>query len=130
MIVGLKHIGVAVRSIDDTMALWSKIYGAKELKRDAFEIAGQTSALVQIGNTYIELMEPLVGFEDHSTVYKFLQSHGEGVHHLSFKSDNLAADIENMESANVRILGKSNPIVFTHPKTTTGIVNEITEMDD
>jgi methylmalonyl-CoA/ethylmalonyl-CoA epimerase len=130
MIVGIKHIGVAVKSIDDTMALWSKIYGAKELKRDAFEIAGQTSALVQIGDTYLELMEPLPGFEDRSTVYKYLQTHGEGLHHLSFKTDDLAGDIKTMEEAGVKILGAGGPIVFTHPKTTTGIVNEITEMDD
>lgn len=130
MIVGVKHIGVAVKSIDDTMALWSKLYGAKELKRDAFEIAGQTSALVQIGNTYFELMEPLAGFEERSTVYKYLQTHGEGLHHLSFKTDDLAADIERLEAEGVKVMGKGAPIVFTHPKTTTGIVNEITEMDD
>ena len=75
-------------------------------------------------------MEPLPGYEDRSTVYKFLQKHGEGLHHVSFKSDDLDADVANMESMGVRILGKGEPTVFTHPKTTTGIVNEVTEQDD
>ncbi len=130
MIIGMKHIGVAVRSIDDTMALWSELYGAEELKRDAFEMAGQTSALVRIGDTYFELMEPLPGFEDRSTVYKFLQTHGEGLHHLSFQTDDLDADAAHMESLGVKVLGKGQPVIFTHPKTTTGIVNEITEESD
>lgn len=129
MITGIKHIGVAVNSIDSTMELWSKIYGAVELKRDAFEIAGQTSALVKIGNTYIELMEPLEGIEK-STVRKFLETHGEGLHHLSFKSSDLNEDIDLLEKNGVKVLGKGAPVVFTHPKTTTGIVNEISDMDD
>lgn len=129
MITSIKHIGVAVHNIDKTMKLWSKIYGAVELKRDAFEMAGQTSALVQIGNTFIELMEPLEGVEK-STVRKFLENHGEGLHHLSFKSSDLKEDVALLEENGIKVIGKGSPIVFTHPKTTTGIVNEISDMDD
>lgn len=129
MIEKIKHIGVAVRSIDKTMELWRQIFGAEELKRDAFEIVGQTSALVRIGETYIELMEPLEGAE-HSTVRKFLETHGEGIHHLSLKSDDLSEDVVNLESHGIKVLGAGHPVVFTHPKTSGGIVYEITEAED
>ena len=129
MIQKIKHIGVAVQSIDKTMELWSRAFGAVELKRAAFEMVGQTSALVKIGETYIELMEPLVGAE-HSTVRKFLESHGEGIHHLSLKSSDLAADVANLQACGVKVLGAGQPVVFTHPKTSGGIVYEITEMED
>lgn len=129
MIEKVKHIGVAVHSIDQTMELWSQIFGAVELKRASFEIVGQTSALVQIGNTYIELMEPLEGAE-RSTVRKYLETHGEGIHHLSLKSDDLAGEIENLGKHGVKVLGAGQPVVFTHPKTSGGVVYEITEMED
>lgn len=129
MIEKIKHIGVAVESIDKTMELWRECFGAVELKRAPFEIVGQTSALVQIGDTYIELMEPLPGAA-RSTVGKFLETHGEGIHHISLKSTDLASDIKALEAHGVRILGAGQPVVFTHPKTSHGVVYEITEMDD
>ena len=74
-------------------------------------------------------MEPVPGVEK-STVRKYLDTHGEGFHHLSFKSDNLSEDIERMKGEGVKIIGEGFPIVFTHPKTTGGTVLEITEQDD
>lgn len=129
MIEKVKHIGVAVYNIDDTMAQWSVLFGAQELKRAAFEQVGQTSALVQIGETYFELMEPLEGAK-HSTVRKFLDTHGEGIHHISLRSTALADDVANLDAHGVRVLGAGAPVVFTHPKTSGGIVYEITEMED
>lgn len=129
MIEKVKHVGVSVHSIDQTMSLWSQVFGAVELKRAAFDIVGQTSALVRIGDTYIELMEPLEGAE-RSTVRKFLETHGEGIHHLSLKSSDLAADTAALEAHGVKVLGAGQPVVFTHPKTSGGIVYEITEMED
>ena len=129
MIERIKHIGIAVNSIDETMDLWKDIFGAEELKRDAFEIVGQTSALIRIGECYIELMEPLDEAKK-STVRKFLETHGEGIHHLSLKSTDLEKDIERLESRGIKIIGKGQPVVFTYPKTTNGILYEITEMED
>lgn len=129
MIEKVKHIGIAVRSIDNAMALWGPAFGAKELKRDKFEMAGQVSALVQIGDTCFELMEPLEGAAQ-STVRKFLETHGEGIHHISLKSSDLASDIACLQECGVKVLGAGQPVVFTHPKTSGGIVYEITEMDD
>ena len=129
MIKKIKHVGVATNSIDETMKLWKEAFGAEVLKRDPFEMMGQESALVKIGESYVELMQPLEG-ADKSTVRKYLETHGEGVHHLSLLSDNLAEDLETLKSQGVKILGEGAPVVFTHPKTSLGIVYEITEMDD
>ena len=128
MIEKIKHVGIAVRSIDETIELW-KSFGAEKLKQDDFEIMGQTSALVRIGDTCFELMQPLPGCKE-SPVEKFLAAHGEGLHHLSLKSSDLAEDVTNLESQGVRVLGVGQPVVFTHPKTSGGIVFEITEDDD
>lgn len=129
MIKKIKHVGVAVNSIDETLKLWEACFGAEVLKRDPFEMMGQESALIKVGDSYVEMMQPLEGAE-RSTVRKFLETHGEGVHHLSLLSDNLAEDLENLKAHGVKILGEGAPVVFTHPKSSYGIVYEITEMDD
>lgn len=128
MLVKVKHIGFAVNSIDKTMKHWSAAYGAKEVReRKTFAQIGQTSTLVQIGETCFELMEP---YGEEGVVPKFLKTHGEGFHHLSWLSNDLAADCEQLEAAGVKVLGKGQPVVFTHPKTTDGVVFEITEIED
>ena len=128
MLTKVKHIGFAVNSIDETMERWSKAYGAVEIReRKTFAEIGQTSTLVAIGETHFELMEP---YGEEGTIPKFLRTHGEGFHHLSWLSSDLEADTEMLEAAGVKVLGKGQPVIFTHPKTTDGVVFEITEMDD
>ena len=97
MLLKVKHIGYVCRSIDDTMAEWSAKFGAKEVRpRKTFAEIGQTSTLVEIGETRFELMEP----------------YGD------------------LDAAGVKVLGAGNPVIFTHPKTCSGFVFEITEEED
>ena len=129
MLKKLKHVGIAVKSIDETMARWSKQFGAVEVReRKTFEPIGQTSTLVQIGDTFIELMEPW-GTEE-STISKFLANNGEGFHHLSWLTDDVNAEGEHLTETGVKVLGQGQPVTFTHPKSTGGLVFEITEMED
>lgn len=129
MLKKLKHVGIAVKSIDETMARWSKQFGAVEVReRKTFEPIGQTSTLVQIGDTFIELMEPW-GTEE-STISKFLANNGEGFHHLSWLTDDVKAEGEHLAETGVKVLGQGQPVIFTHPKSTGGLVLEITEMED
>lgn len=127
MLQFVKHIGIAVSSIDKTMERWSAQYNAVEEKRMTIPEIGQTSALVRIGSSYFELMEP---FGDSGVIPAFLARHGEGIHHISLLSDNLNDDVERLEKEGVMVLGKGMPVVFTHPKTSDGIVFEITEQPD
>lgn len=129
MLKKLKHVGIAVKSIDETMERWSKQFGAVEVReRKTFEPIGQTSTLVQIGDTFIELMEPW-GTEE-STISKFLANNGEGFHHLSWLTDDVKAEGEHLTETGVKVLGQGQPVIFTHPKSTGGLVFEITEMED
>ena len=122
MITGINHVGMVVKNIDETLKLLSALFGAKEIGRKSFPELGQTSCLVSIGNSKYELMEP-IGTE--GVVPKFLAKYGEGFHHISLLSDNLAADCDNMEKQGVKMLGRSAEIAFTHPKYTGGILYEI-----
>jgi len=134
MIKGLNHIGVCVYSIDNALEILRKAFGAEEVGergRMSYEKLGQTSALIQIGDFKIELMEPYGEVE--GTVGKFLRKHGEGLHHISLLTDDIDALDEHLASIGVHSLAKApkgikdDRVMFTHPKETTSIVFEICE---
>jgi methylmalonyl-CoA epimerase len=128
MITGVNHIGLVVKSIDETLERWALQFGAREIGRREFPDLGQTSALVGIGESRFELMEPL-GTE--GVVPSFLEKHGEGLHHISLHSDDFHEDCGRLEQTGVRTIGiPGEPVMFTHPRTTNGVVFEIMEGRD
>jgi methylmalonyl-CoA epimerase len=123
MITGINHVGLVVKNIDETLNLLAGLFGAKEIGRKAYPDLGQTSCLVSIGESKYELMEP-IGTE--GVVPKFLAKYGEGFHHISLLSNDLDADCQHFEKMGAKILDKSDEMAFLHPKTTGGILYEIT----
>lgn len=127
MIKKVNHIGFAVRSIDDTLKMLEKAFGAKELGRMEYPAMGQVSCLVAVGSSRYELMEPI---GDKGVVPKFLANHGEGFHHISLLTDDLDQECADMEVAGITITAKMGDTFFTHPKSTGGIVYEVTVRED
>ncbi len=134
MIKGLAHIGVAVYSIDDALKVLNAAFGAVDVSpggRKSFPEMGQTSALIQIGDFMIELMEPYG--EVDGVTGKFLKKHGPGLHHISLISDDLDADDDVLAAAGIHSIGKTpkdvkeDRFLFTHPKETAGIEFEVTQ---
>lgn len=127
MLTELLHIGFAVHSIDETLAHLEKL-GAKEIGRKAMAEIGQTSALIQIGNVRYELMEPL---GKKGVVPKFLEKHGAGFHHISFKCNNADEEAARLLKQGIELLGKipgdGKSKFFTHPKSTCGVIYEINQ---
>lgn len=126
MITGINHVGLVVKSIDETIELMNKFMNVQELQRIPLKPMGQTSCELQFGDSRYELMEPL---GEGGVVADFLNKTGGGFHHISLKSDDFDADIERFKAAGVKIIGISelNGIryAFTHPKTSGGILYEI-----
>ena len=123
MIRGINHIGIAVKNIDKTLAFLSKVMGAKELIRKSFPDMGQTSCMISIGNSRYELMEPL---GKGGVIENFLNTRGEGFHHISLDSDDLDRDCAVFEENGVKFVMQAKGAAFTHPKTSGGILYEIT----
>lgn len=126
MFLGINHVGLVVRSIDDTMDVL-KIFGAVELSRKTIPERGQTSCMVRLGTGMFELMEPC---GDVGVVPKYLAEHGQGIHHVSLLCDEIESEVEHLATKGIRILGTpDNPdrVVFTHPKSTNGVLYELTD---
>ena len=133
MIKGIAHLGICVNSIDKTLELLTKAAGAKELSRIPMPERGQTSSYVSMGSgadagaDTLELMEPL---GDAGTVVDFLAKRGEGIHHISLKTDNLTEAIAAFESAGCKIIGRTGDFAFVHPKTAFGVLYELVQINE
>ena len=101
MVVGVNHIGMAVNGIDKTLEQWAKNFGAVVLKEKRAFPGGQTSCLIEIQGQQFELMEP----NGEGKIKKFLENHGEGLHHISLKVSNVDEGLFREDENGMHLLG-------------------------
>jgi methylmalonyl-CoA epimerase len=132
MFVGMDHVGVAVKSLDDAIRVYRDVLG--------FELKGVhvlTERRVKVafistgGKTQIELLEPL---DSSSTIAKFLETRGEGIHHFAVEVDNIDVALAEMKKEGVALIdeqpqmgAEGKRIAFVHPKSTKGVLMELVE---
>lgn len=127
----LNHIGIAVHSIDDQRPFYEAALGA------AFEgyeeVADQKVRVgfFRVGEIRIELLEPT---DPSSTVQKFLEKRGEGLHHLAFTVEDINARIAELQESGIRMIDETPrggahqvKIAFIHPKSSHGVLTELCE---
>ena len=127
----LHHIGIAVNSIDEKLKIWQQCLGIEF--EDIEEVPDQKVrvAVLPVGDVNIELLEP-VG--DDSTIRKFINKRGEGLHHLCFEVEDIEKILSDMRSQGFtlidekpRIGASGKKIAFIHPKSMGGVLIELTE---
>jgi methylmalonyl-CoA/ethylmalonyl-CoA epimerase len=127
----IEHLGIAVSSLDDAIPYWENILGLKCYNIE--EVADQRvrTAFFKVGDTKIELLEPT---SPESTVAKFIETRGEGFHHVAYAVENIEAALAEAEEKGVRLIDKTPrkgaeglTIAFLHPKSTGGVLTELCE---
>ena len=127
----LTHVGIAVRNLDHASAVFSGLFGVP--REPAEEVPDQKVKVVffQTGESGIELLEPTSG---DSPIGKFLEKRGEGVHHLSFEVEDIDEEIERLEAEGFQLIDHTPRrgaggyrIAFLHPKSTNGVMIELSE---
>ncbi|MDO8490452.1 MAG: methylmalonyl-CoA epimerase [Dehalococcoidia bacterium] len=128
MIKKLHHIAVVVTNLDDALAMYDKLFGLKPTKVATVPAQGVKAALLPIGQTEIELLEPI---DPNSGVAKFLAKQGEGMHHICLETDDVAADLNTLGDKGVALIDKTprmglaGKVGFMHPKSTKGVLIEL-----
>jgi len=126
----LDHIGIAVKNIDETLAIYKKLMQFQEKRT---EVATQKAkvALIPVGGVSLELLEPT---SEDSAVWKFIAERGEGLHHIAFEVENVEASMEEFKAKGFRFLydkpapGKfGSRVNFMHPKETGRVLIELTQ---
>lgn len=127
----IEHIGIAVKDLKTAIPYYESILGLKCYNVEEVIDQKVRTAFFMVGQTKIELLEPM---NEESTVAKFIENKGEGVHHLAFCVDDVAASLEEVESKGVRLIDKAPrqgaeglQIAFLHPKSTQGVLTELCE---
>lgn len=125
----LDHIGIAVRSIDA-----ARIYEALGLTIDhveTVETQGVRTAFLSIGDASLELLEP-TGPE--STIARFIEKRGEGIHHICLRVDDIEAHLARLKEAGFRLIDEAPVpgahgcrVAFLHPAAGNGVLIELSE---
>ena len=128
----IEHLGIAVQSIADALPYYTDVLGLEFYKEEVVEDQKVKTAFLKVGEVKIELLEPT---SPDSTIQKFLDNGGRGIHHVAFKvEDGVANALAQCEDHGIRLIDKAPrcgadnlKIAFLHPKSTCGILTELCE---
>ena len=128
MSLDIDHIGIAVRSLSDAKKFWCDKLG---LKVSHEEEVPEQKVRVAILENGIELLEPT---SPESPVAKFIEKRGEGLHHITLQTGNLADRLKALKIAGVNLIDEKPRvgaggagIAFVHPKSAGGVLLELCE---
>ena len=124
----IEHLGIAVKNLEEAIPYYENILGLKCYNIEEVTEQKVKTAFFKVGDAKIELLEPT---SEESTIAKFIEKRGEGVHHIAFAVDNVADAIKNVEDKGVQLIDKTPrkgaeglTIAFLHPKSTQGVLTE------
>lgn len=128
----IEHIGIAVQSIAEVLPYYKDVLGLEVYKEEIVEDQKVKTAFLQVGEVKLELLEPTC---PESTIQKFLDNGGKGVHHVAFKvEDGVTEALAMCDEKGIRLIDKAPrngadglKIAFLHPKSTCGILTELCE---
>jgi methylmalonyl-CoA/ethylmalonyl-CoA epimerase len=127
----LNHVALAVPDLAKACAIYGASLGAKLSNPQALPEHGVTIVFIDLGNTKVELLEPLGG---NSPISAFLEKNpAGGMHHICYEVDDIAAARDHLEEAGARVLGDGapklgahgKPVLFLHPKDFMGTLIEL-----
>ena len=128
----LNHVGVATRSIEESVAVYRDLLGATKI-HDPFDLPAQgvRVCFIDTPNSQIELIEPL---RADSPLHAFLaRNPGGGQHHVCFEVPDIHAAKAEMDAKGARVLGEprigahGTLVIFVHPKNMAGVLVELME---
>lgn len=125
----IDHVGIAVKDIDVSNALFEKLLGVSPYKLEEVESEGVLTSFFKTDANKIEL---LAATNPESPIAKFLEKKGEGIHHIAFEVENIQEEVERLKSEGFVVLneipkkGADNKwVVFLYPKSTNGVLVEL-----
>jgi len=130
MIKGLHHVSIVVKDLEDSLRFYEATFGLKPVKMETVPEQGVRAALLPVGVAEIELIEPI---NPNSGVAKFLESRGEGVHHLCLEVEDVDQELAEMEKRGIQLIDKkgrrglAGKVGFLHPRSTRGVLIELAQ---
>ena len=136
MLTRIDHVGIAVRNLEDSVAFYESTFGLTVVARETHEAQGVHEAMLVVaegpsGGSYVQLLEPI---SPETPVGKFLERNGEGVHHIGYGVDDVAAALDDLGGKGIRLVDErprhgsmGASIAFLHPKSVGGVLTELVQ---
>lgn len=125
------HIGIATRQIDEALALWRDALGLEIAFTEEVTEQGARVAMLPIGESHIELLEPL---SENSPVGKFLEKRGPGIHHVAISVADIRAALAKLKENGARLIDETPRmgargclVAFVHPSSANGVLLELVQ---
>lgn len=127
----LDHVAIAVRDLDDALADYARLFGAKPMYREVVAEQGVEEAMIAVGGSFIQLLQPL---SPDTPVGRFIEARGEGMHHIALAVADIDAALAHLKAEGSRLVdkearegGRGARIAFVHPKAFAGTLVELVE---
>lgn len=127
--VKVEHIGIAVRSLSESVPLFEKLLNSFCYKKEEVPSENVTTAFLDAGETKIELLQST---SEDGVINKYIRKKGEGIHHIAFEVEDIQKEMARLKSEGFVLLseepkpGADNKLVcFLHPKTTNSVLIEL-----
>ena len=125
------HVGIAVRDLNAAIAFYEKVFGVSFTYRHTVEEQGVEEAMGQVGESWIQLLRPL---GPDTPVGRFIETRGEGVHHVGYGVADVKAALEELRGHDIRLIdqhprpgSRGASIAFIHPKSVGGVLVELVQ---
>jgi methylmalonyl-CoA epimerase len=127
----IDHVGVIVADLDEAVALYSERLSMPVQHRETIEEQGVEAVLLGVGESHVELLRPLSA---ESSVGRFLERNGPGLHHVAYGTDDVDAALEAARAAGLAAIDeqprrgiRGSRVAFLHPKSTGGVLTELVQ---
>jgi methylmalonyl-CoA epimerase len=127
----IDHIGIAVRSIGDSLALYRDALGLELAATETVADQGAHVAMLPVGESRIELLEPV---SEDTVIGRFIGRRGEGLHHVCYEVDDLAAKLGELNARGLKVLdgyprrgAEGKLVAFLHPASANGVLVELVQ---
>jgi len=130
MLKKIDHIAVVVKDIDKAVKSYTEMFGFKVAERMAGPSNDFTSVIVQLDDIRVELIQPL----KEGSLTRFLEEKGGGLHHVSFLTDDILKELENLKAQGIRLIDNEprqvpngDRIAFVHPSAAENVLIELVQ---
>jgi methylmalonyl-CoA/ethylmalonyl-CoA epimerase len=127
----IDHVAIAVNDLEAAIAYYYDTFGCEVEHREVVEKDGVEEALLKVADSYIQLLTPV---RDDSPVAKYLANKGEGLHHVGYRVDDVAAALDQVKAEGHRVIdeaprpgSRGTTVAFVHPKTAFGTLIELVQ---
>jgi methylmalonyl-CoA/ethylmalonyl-CoA epimerase len=128
MALNVHHLGIAVDDLDAALLVYADLFGATLEHRERVDDQGVEAASLRVGESRIELLEPL---GPDTPVGRFLAKRGPGMHHVAFEVEDVGVELERLRAHDVVLVDETPrrglfglQVAFVHPEATGGVLAE------